>query len=195
MFLDLFPTAAEFEGCRVSEAPGLHTSGDHPMTDRSPLGPEDLGCLLFSNGLLSMRHIPTHIFWAFCGSQEDLPPPGHEELGFKVHFGFRWCFRPGACDSKPTWLKSEGRICPDRALAALEQNQIIWRVSQAFHNGGCCLCGAAFTASENQRASPDHSEPHCFWSQGAVGKGFSIRRQRLKPCSAAYRLCDAGRFT
>lgn len=150
MFLDLFPREEEFEGCRVSEAPALHTSGDHSMTDKSPLGPEDLGCLLFSNGLLSTRHTPTHIFWAFCGSRGDLPPPGREELGFKMHFGFRWCFRPGVCDSKPIWLKGEGRIRRDRALAALELNQIIWRVSRAFQNGACCLWGAAFRASENK---------------------------------------------
>ena len=101
----------------------------------------------------------------------------------------------GCVTQKPTWLKSEGRIHRDRALAALEQNQIIWRVSRAFQNGACCLWAAAFRASENQRASPDHSEPHCSWPQKAVGKGFSIRPQHLKPCSATYWLCDGGHFT
>lgn len=46
VFLDFFPREAEFEGCRVLEAPAFHTSGDHPMTDRRPPSPEDVGCWL-----------------------------------------------------------------------------------------------------------------------------------------------------
>ena len=41
----------------------------------------------------------------------------------------------GCVTQKPTWLKSEGRIHRDRALAALEQNQIIWRVAKLFRMG------------------------------------------------------------